>query len=392
MHSIRHLLVATAIAAWGTAPIAGHAQPLRHPHLDDTGATRCADAADQWTSECAGTGQDAEFGRDATHPAPADGAAGFAFVRICNSGAPAGIGSCPRIPVRGSGRDDWGCNLDRVTGLTWELKTEDGGLRDWRRVFTQRAPQDPDYGKPADATGYVHAVNRRGGVCGSSDWRLPTLRELFSLVDMSIGYPGPTIDSTFFPETQAGGYWSADAGTPDVPEAAAQAWFAYFGTGYVTPWERKERLAVRLVRGESPASGRARFVVSADGQEVRDRATSLVWRRCSEGQVLQGGTCVGTPTALDWHAALALARQAGGGYRMPNFKEMLSIVDTRLTGVAFDSSAFPGSPADASFWTSTTQMFPGSASDSPIVWGDFGESGLAGHEFALALRLVRDGR
>jgi hypothetical protein len=77
---------------------------------------------------------------------------------------------------------------------------------------------------------------------------------------------------------------------------------------------------------------------------------------------------------------------------MPNVKEMLSIVDTGLAGPAFDAVAFPGTPADVDFWTSTTQPFPTGAADSPIVWGDHGESGLASHEFALAVRLVRDAR
>lgn len=391
MHAIQHRLAAAAIAACGTAPIAGHAQTPR-PHLNDTGLTQCADAADQWTSQCAGTGQDAAFGRDATHPSSANGAAGFAFIRVCNSGEPAGTGNCPQRPARGPAPNDWGCNHDRVTGLTWELKTDDGGLRDWRRVYTQRQPQDPRYGKPSDASGYVHAVNRSGGLCGSNHWRLPRLMELFSLVDMAIAYPGPTIDSTFFPDTQAGGYWSSDGGAPDIPEVAGLAWFAYFGTGYVSPWGRKARFAVRLVRSERPAPEFARFVISADGQEVHDRVTDLVWRRCSEGQVLQGETCVGAPTTLDWHSALALAQQAGGGYRMPNFKEMLSIVDTRLTGVSFDDRAFPNTPADTSYWTSTTQMFPDTASTSPIVMSDYGESGLSDHDFASAVRLVRDAR
>lgn len=391
MHSIRRWLSAALVATFGITPLAGHAQ-LNRPHLNDTGLTLCADASDQWTDQCAGTGQDAEFGRDATHPGSADGAAGFSFVRVCNSGEWAGTGACPQRPKRGQGPNDWGCNHDRVTGLTWELKTNDGGPRDWRRVYTQRLPQDPRYGKPADAAGYVHAVNRHGGLCGIRHWRLPRLVELFSLIDGSVAYPGPAIDRMYFQDTQAGGYWSSDGGTLDTPDAARLAWFAHFGTGYVAPWERKAQFSVRLVSGALPGWDRGRFVVSADGLEVRDRVTTLVWRRCSEGQVFQGDTCIGTPTALDWHAALALARQAGGGYRMPNFKEMLSIVDTRLTGIAFDSHVFPGTPADTIYWTSTTHMFPDTASTSPIVWANAGDSGLSDHEFPLAVRLVRDAR
>jgi hypothetical protein len=174
MNVIPHVLAATAIAASGMAPIAGHAGPVR-PSLNDTGQTRCADVADQWTSQCAGTGQDAAFGRDATRPRSADGVAGFSFLRVCNTGEPAGFGGCPRVPARGPGLHDWGCTFDRVTGLTWEVKTDDGGLRDWRHLYTRTRPQDPGYGTPSDAAGFVHAVNHRGGLCGSSHWRLPRL-------------------------------------------------------------------------------------------------------------------------------------------------------------------------------------------------------------------------
>lgn len=390
MDSIRHWLAAAVVAAFGTPPTSGLAQSPR-PHLNDTGQTRCADALDQWTDQCEGTGQDPAFGRDATHRSSADGVAGFAFVRVCHSGERAGTGACPALPERGSGPNDWGCTHDRVTGLTWELKTDDGGLRDWRRVFTYRQPLDPHYGKPADAAGYLRAVKRQGGLCGSNDWRLPRLTELFSLVNVDVVYPEPTIDSAFFPETVADGYWSADGGSADIPDAVNLAWFAYFGTGYVSPWWRRSNFALRLVRGEA-VSEVDRYVVSADGQEVRDRSTSLTWRRCNEGQVLHLGLCLGAPLALDWHAALAHAQSAGGGWRMPNFKEMLSIVDTRLTGVVFDSLAFPGAPAEVAYWTSTIHMFPSSAANSPIVVTDYGESGLAGHELTFGLRLVRDTR
>ena len=46
-------------------------------------------------------------------------------------------------------------------------------------------------------------------VCGSlnlggySDWRLPTKKELMSIVDYSIPYPGPTINTTYFPNTNS---------------------------------------------------------------------------------------------------------------------------------------------------------------------------------------------
>ena len=44
---------------------------------------------------------------------------------------------------------------------------------------------------------------------GKDDWRLPTIKELSTLVDSSIPYPGPTINTSYFPDTVASDYWSS---------------------------------------------------------------------------------------------------------------------------------------------------------------------------------------
>jgi len=42
-----------------------------------------------------------------------------------------------------------------------------------------------------------------------TDWRLPTIQELFTLVDYS--RCNPAIDTTIFPNTEASSYWSSTA-------------------------------------------------------------------------------------------------------------------------------------------------------------------------------------
>ncbi|MBI4654572.1 MAG: DUF1566 domain-containing protein [Nitrospirae bacterium] len=83
-------------------------------------------------------------------------------------------------------------------------------------------------------------------VGGHSDWRLPTKKELMSIVDYSISYPGPTINTTYFPNTKSFYYWSSTtyAGDPSY------AWSVGFGEGGVYDGYAKDYYNyVRCVRG-----------------------------------------------------------------------------------------------------------------------------------------------
>ena len=71
-----------------------------------------------------------------------------------------------------------------------------------------------------------------GGLCGHSDWRLPTAQELNTLADFSHyhseGVPG--IDTNYFPNTQFdAGYWSRVSDAKDP----GRAWYVYFNGGYM---------------------------------------------------------------------------------------------------------------------------------------------------------------
>lgn len=92
-----------------------------------------------------------------------------------------------------------------------------------------------------------------------------------------------------------------------------------------------------------------RFV--ANGAEVTDKTTGLVWARCSVGQTWDGGACTGTPTYLAHEAALAYA-MAQSGWRLPNVKELLYLVDRGCSAPAIDSTVFPATP-NASYWSSS---------------------------------------
>ena len=98
-----------------------------------------------------------------------------------------------------------------------------------------------------------------------------------------------------------------------------------------------------------------RFIPSIDGTEVKDTMTRLVWRRCAEGMVWNrvAQTCDGVPLQLQWREAFDYVRDnRSGGWRLPNVKELFSIVDFEVQNPAIDRMAFPNTP-NGLFLTST---------------------------------------
>jgi len=300
--------------------------------LNDTGVTQCVvyDEVQQryvFTAKCTGTGQDGEFGRDVTLPANGNGHAGFAFEKIGASGE-----VLPRSAAH------WSCVRDKVTGAMWEVKTTDGSLRDVTRRFTNLGN-----GQTSDTSGYVAAVNATG-LCGATDWRLPTYREIHSLIDYSVAEGGPMIDAAWFPNSASDYHWTSTSAAVNGGGPSYKWAVNHYGGDSLWYSGEYGEFAVRLVRlGKAIPTNR--WVVN--GAEVKDKSTSLVWRRCAEGHVWTGSTCSGTATgfltAFDAaEHAIAQAQSTGKAWRVPNPKELASLVDTRVNRPTIDTAAFPG--------------------------------------------------
>ncbi len=95
----------------------------------------------------------------------------------------------------------------------------------------------------------------------------------------------------------------------------------------------------------------ARF--SVNGDEVTDTATGLIWQRCSLGQT--GTACDGGSAAgYTWQQALQTAENVrlstGNPWRLPNVKELRSIVEAKCYSPAINLQVFPNTKT-SHYWS-----------------------------------------
>jgi len=136
---------------------------------------------------------------------------------------------------------------------------------------------------------------------------------------------------------------------------------------------------------------KSRYTTYTNGT-VLDKQTGLVWKRCAEGQAWQAGACTGSAATFRWQQALAAAEQAGFAgktdWRLPNQKELLSLVEHRCSSPAINLAVFPNAPFGW-FWSSSS--YADDSSDAWIV--DFFGSGIYDYKDNFnVVRLVRAGQ
>ncbi|MBF0609072.1 MAG: DUF1566 domain-containing protein [Magnetococcales bacterium] len=114
---------------------------------------------------------------------------------------------------------------DNLTGLVW---TKDANL--------------PSYKTWQEALGYVASMNTGAGTYGYTDWRLPNINELESLVNAEQANPATWLNSQGFTNVQSYYYWSSTSyadSTSDAWVVGLDGGFVYAGgksgNGYVWP-------------------------------------------------------------------------------------------------------------------------------------------------------------
>jgi hypothetical protein len=145
-------------------------------------------------------------------------------------------------------------------------------------------------------------------------------------------------------------------------------------------------------RDDIPASAPdSRFTANGDGT-VTDRATGLIWKQCAEG--LSGADCLtGGATTFTWQAALQHAEAAvfagSALWRLPNKKELASLVEQRCYAPAINSRFFPNTPSNA-FLSSSPYAYV--ANGAWYVYFYYGSVNGYSKDNAGYVRLVRGGQ
>ena len=258
--------------------------------------------------------------------------------------------------------------VDNSDGTVTDLNT---GLM-WQRT--------PDL---ANKMTFNEAVAGAGSfdLAGYTDWRLPTIKELYSLIDFngSVGRLIPYVDTDYFEfrfgDTSLGErdidaqYWSGTEYVGTTMGGSHTVFGVNFADGRIkgygtsTPHGRQMEQFVRYVRGSS-GYGVNDFVDNGDGT-ITDQATGLMWQRSDSGETLNWAGTLAYCESLDY---------AGyDDWRLPNAKELQSIVDysrsPQTTGSAAIDPVFDVTDTESWYWSSTTHLDNGVRNAVYIAFG-----------------------
>lgn len=328
-----HRLPACLVLMLSFLPTMAGAQPFTLP---DTGQSACFDDSRQ--IRCPAPGE-SFFGQDAQY-----------------------LGNMPRYRDNGDGTIS-----DLVTGLMW-VKAR-GEMVTWDEAMQG---------------------GRSCTVGGHRDWRAPSIKELYSLIDFNGWMQGseatstPFIDTRYFDfqygDTSTGARfidcqdWSATEYRGLTMKRNPTVFGVNFADGRIKGYGKSsprgtKRLYIRYVRG-NPQYGKNDFRDNKDGT-ITDRATGLTWQQADSGR------------GLNWQEALAycesLVLAGRDDWRLPNVKELQSIVDytrspTSTASAAIDPT-FSVTAVESYYWSSTTHLDgPGSHAMRNAAYVAFGRA------------------
>ncbi len=158
--------------------------------------------------------------------------------------------------------------------------------------------------------------------------------------------------------------------------------------------------AIGTVENANITATTAHLTDNFDGT-VSDSESGLIWKKCSEGQGWSpsANTCKEIAVTHTWQAALQLVQAINAGatgenfsqedWRLPNIKELKTIVERRCAIPAINNTVFPNT-SSASFWSSSPYA-PGSGSAWSVNFFN-GSDGASRKSNGKYVRLVRSGQ
>ena len=362
----------------GRIALAGNNAGAAFSIWPDTGQTKCYDNENE--IPCPAPGEPF-YGQDAQYQGPQR-----SYTKLGQGGI--------ELPDSATIADGWIMTRDNVTGLIWEIKTRNGSIhgRDNKYTWCNTDP-NTNMGRKGrceneqNTEEFIKDLNN-SSFGGYNDWRLPTIKELSSLVLINRNRYDPAIEIDYFPNTRSSSwYWSSTSYVRDV--ALDDVWCVMFGEGGIRRWDKYLFSAyVRAVRSEQPVTSSS-FQDNHDGT-ITDSTTGLMWQKCSMGQIYNPtNRCEGEVVRYTWKEALDLCENfdfAGyNDWRLPNRIELQSILDYSKFEPSLNTEYL--FPDDESFnywlfgehWSSTSHVnsfgsawlvsfYNGSIDSSPKYW------------------------
>lgn len=312
-------------------------------NLPETGQDTCYDSSGS-VINCSGTGQDGDIQAGVAWPVP-------------------------RF-TPGTGTESE-CIIDNLTGLMWPKNANISGTTAWFQAV-------------------LYGLNFN--FCGHSDWRLPNVVELESIINADEVNPAAWLHGQGFVDIQSGVYWTSTSSSVDSFNAFV--FNIHEGSMLISIKSSATYTYILPVRGTSGApaqlwrTGQASYYSGDDGYmqagaewpsprfsdnsdgTVTDNLTGLMWLKdanCiagnypgfdNDGEAGDG--------SISWQHALDFVNGMNAGiypacsnrysnWHMPNRKEMLSLTDFAISTPAIAIS-HPFLNVSGDYWTSTTYV------------------------------------
>jgi hypothetical protein len=261
----------------------------------------------------------------------------------------------------------WSMVKDNVTGLIWALK------QDYDFKPSDNNPNDADntycWSCSDNKTTATLIDDLNDQAFGSKhDWRLPDIKELMSIMNLSSVYC--VIDGSYF-EIPIKSYWSSTGSIHDP----SSAWYLNLTTGRIDISQKSGPNHVIAVSGETLFS--SKDLVDNQNNTITDISTGLMWY------------ALPSDSAISWSDALSycenLEIEGYSDWRLPNAKELISIVDYQQYSPAINTTYFPHI-VTSDYWSSSTYKYASHAWQISLTNGVLSCENKKNKCYALAVR------